>query len=70
MDLLNKSLIVKRNEAKVEKSVDNNSYVNTTGKKGTKYYYKVRVMVYDADGNLVAKSELKQCKYASRTWSK
>ena len=49
---------------------DTASYTNTTGKKGTKYYYKVRVMVYDADGNLVAKSDLKQCRYASRTWSK
>ncbi len=42
------------------------TYTNTTGKKGTKYYYKARVMVYDADGALVAKSELKQCKYACR----
>lgn len=56
--------------AKTEKTIDKNSYVNTTGKKGTKYYYKARVMVYDNDGKLVAKSELKQCKYASRTWTK
>ena len=56
--------------AKTEKTIDKNSYVNTTGKKGTKYFYKVRVMVYDNDGKLVAKSELKQCKYASRTWTK
>lgn len=56
--------------AKSEKTIDKNSYVNTTGKKGTKYFYKVRVMVYDNDGKLVAKSELKQCKYASRTWTK
>ena len=42
------------------------TYTNTTGKKGTKYYYKARVMVYDAEGDLVAKSELKQCKYAAR----
>ena len=56
--------------AKVEKTIDKNSYINSTGKKGTKYFYKVRVMVYDANGKLVAKSELKQCKYASRIWSK
>ena len=56
--------------AKVEKDADINSYINTSGKKGIKYYYKVRVMVYDADGNLVAKSDLKQCSYAARTWSK
>ena len=54
--------------AKVEKKVK--SYINTAGKKGTRYYYKARIMVYDADGNLVAKSELGQCKYASRVWSK
>ena len=40
------------------------------GKKGTKYYYKVQVRVYDADGKLAAKTALKQCKYASRTWAK
>lgn len=56
--------------AKTEKTIDRNSYVNTTGKKGTKYFYKARVMVYDNDGKLVAKSALKQCKYASRTWTK
>ena len=56
--------------AKVEKDADINSYINTSGKKGIKYYYKVRVMVYDADGNLVAKSDLKQCSYAARIWSK
>ena len=41
-------------------------YINTAAKKGTRYYYKARVMVYDANGNLVTKSELKQCRYASR----
>ncbi len=52
-------------KAKAEGTSKN--YTNTTGKKGTKYYYKARVMVYDADGKLVAKSALTQCKYASRT---
>lgn len=46
------------------------TYANTSGKKGTKYYYKVRVAVYDSDGNLICQSELKQCKYACRTWTK
>ena len=46
------------------------SYTNTSGKKGTKYFYKVQVRVYDEDGRLVAKTALKQCKYASRAWSK
>ena len=46
------------------------SYTNTTGKKGTKYFYKVQVRVYDASGKLVAKTALKQCRYASRVWTK
>ena len=46
------------------------TYTNTSGKKGTKYFYKVQVRVYDENGKLVAKTALKQCKYAARTWSK
>ena len=46
------------------------SYTNTSGKKGTKYFYKVQARVYDENGKLVAKTALKQCKYASRTWTK
>ena len=46
------------------------AYTNTSGKKGTKYFYKVQVRVYDENGKLVAKTALKQCKYASRVWSK
>ena len=42
------------------------TYTNTTGKKGIRYYYKARVMVYDSDGTLIAKSALTQCKYATR----
>ena len=42
------------------------TYTNPTGKKGTRYYYKARVMVYDAQGELVAKTALTQCKYACR----
>ena len=42
------------------------TYTNTTGKKGTRYYYKARVMVYDAQGELVVKTALTQCKYACR----
>ena len=52
-------------KAAVEKTAK--SYTNTTGKKGTKYYYKARVMVYDAQGNLVTESALTQCKYACRS---
>ena len=46
------------------------SYTNTSGKKGTKYFYKIQVRVYDENGKLVAKTALKQCKYASRTCTK
>ena len=46
------------------------TYTNTSGKKGTKYFYKVQVRVYDENGKLITKTALKQCKYASRTWSK
>lgn len=46
------------------------SFINTVGKKGTKYYYKARIQVYDKDGKLVAQTALKQCKYAARKWTK
>ena len=46
------------------------TYVNTYGKQGTMYYYKARVMIYDKDGNFVAQTALKQCKYANRLWTK
>ncbi len=42
------------------------TYTNTAGTKGTRYYYKARVMVYDAQGALIAKTALTQCKYACR----
>ena len=46
------------------------AYINTSGRKGTKYFYKVQLRVYDKNGRLIAKTALKQCKYASRTWKK
>ena len=46
------------------------SYTNTSGKKGTKYFYKIQVRVYDEKGKLVATTALKQCTYASRTWTR
>lgn len=45
-------------------------YLNTSGKKGVKYYYKVQLRVYDQNGKLIAATALKQCKYACRTWTK
>ena len=44
-------------------------YINTAGKKGTKYYYKAKALVYDGD-KLVGQTVLTQCKYGVRTWSK
>ena len=46
------------------------TYLNTSGVKGSKYYYKARVLVYDGSGKLVAFSKLTQCKYAARVWTK
>ncbi len=42
------------------------TYTNTAGTRGTRYYYKARVMVYDAQGELIAKTALNQCRYACR----
>ena len=42
------------------------TYINTSGKKGVRYYYKVRIMVYDKNGKLIAQTKLKQCQYACR----
>ena len=44
------------------------TYTNLNGKADTRYYYKVQVRVYDKDGKLVAKTALKQCKYATRVF--
>ena len=59
----------KASKYKAVKTRTSNSYINTKGKKGTRYYYKVKVMVYDGK-NLIAQTELKQCSYGARTWSK
>ena len=47
-----------------------NTYINTAGKKGTRYYYKAQVRVYDSKGKLITTTALKQCSYGTRTWSK
>ena len=51
-------------KAKITKKTG--TYINTSGKKGVRYYYKARILVYDKNGKLVAQTELKQCKYACR----
>ena len=53
--------------AKITKK--SSTYINTKGKKGTKYYYKAKVLVYDGN-KLIAQTELKQCSYGVRRWSK
>ena len=47
----------------------NSTYINTKGRKGTKYYYKAKVLVYDGK-TLIAQTALKQCGYGVMTWSK
>lgn len=47
-----------------------NRYLNTIGKKGTKYYYKAKLQVYDTDGNLIVSTGLQSCKYGMRSWNK
>ncbi len=54
---------------KVIKTKAANTFTNTKGAKGTKYYYKARVLIYDGK-TLVAKSALRQCSYGARTWTK
>ena len=46
------------------------SYTNTKGKKDRMYFYKARVQVYDAEGKLIARTALKDCRYANRLWTK
>jgi len=53
---------------KAKQVSDKLAYFDKSGKKGTKYYYKAVVLVKDDAGKTVAKTALKQCKYASRTW--
>ena len=52
---------------------EKNVYVNKEGVRGKKYYYKVRVILYARCGSdhfNIAESELKQCRYGVRTWTK
>ncbi len=55
-------------QAKITKTTK--SFTNTAGKKGTRYYYKARIQVYDKDGKLITQTALKQCKCAVRMWTK
>lgn len=55
-------------KAAVSKPFTEKTYVNTTGKKGTRYFYKAKIVVKDAKGNVVAQTKLNQCRYACRVW--
>ena len=59
----------KASKYKAVKTKKTGTYINTKGKKGTRYYYKAKVLVYDGK-KLAAQTELKQCSYGARTWSK
>ena len=54
---------------KVLKTKNTNTFINGSGKKGAKYYYKAKILVYD-NGTLIAQTALKQCSYSSKVWSK
>lgn len=47
----------------------NNTFVSTKGTKGKKYYYKVKVLVYDND-KLLAQTKLGQCSAGAKKWNK
>ena len=59
----------KASKYKAVKTKASNTFINTGGKKGTKYYYKAKVLVYDGK-KPVAQTALKQCSCSCRTWSK
>ncbi len=60
----------KASRYKSVKTKTSKTYTNTKGSYGKKYYYKVRVYVYDEDGRLAASTALTQCRYGCRTWRK
>ena len=45
-----------------------NTYTNTKGVKGTRYYYKAKIVVKNAAGEVVATTPLTQCLYATRVF--
>ena len=47
----------------------NNTFVSTKGTRGKKYYYKVKVLVYDND-KLLAQTKLGQCSAGAKKWKK
>lgn len=54
----------------VRNAKDTTTWTNNSGKKGTKYYYKMKVFVYDKDGNFVGQTYQSQCNYTSKVFGK
>ena len=59
----------KASKYKAVKTKNSKTYISTKGRKGKKYYYKAKVLIYDGK-TLVAQTQLKQCRYGVRIWSK
>ena len=51
---------------KIQKSTS--TYTNTKGVKGKTYRYKVSLVIYDKDGNLVKETNKNLCRYAQRVF--
>lgn len=59
-----------KNGEYVAKFTSKGTYTNTAGTKGKMYYYRVKAIVYDEEGNIVAETKIKDCKYACRKFGK
>lgn len=51
---------------KIMKTKDTKTYTNTSGKKDTKYFYKVKISIFDKNGDLITTTKLSDCKAAYR----
>lgn len=51
---------------KIMKIKNTKTYTNTSGKKGVKYFYKVKISIFDKNGNLITTTKLSDCKAAYR----
>lgn len=56
----------KASNFKTMKVKDTKTYTNTSGKKGVKYFYKVKISVFDKNGELITTTKLSDCKAAYR----
>ena len=51
---------------KIQKSTP--TYINTKGVRGKTYRYKVSLVIYDKDGNLLKETNKNLCRYAQRVF--